>query len=386
MKYDAITFAELQRLADAHGGERVSIYIPTEVGGAATRENPIRYKNALREAEEKLIPLMPRPELARRLLDPGRVLENDTALWENQGRGLAAFVDADGLRTFRLPYTVPTTVAVSNAFHVKPLLPTFTENGSYFLLDLSLNKVRLFHADHNTIDEIDVPDLPSSLDEALWPDQWQDQQQRHTVSAGVGQRGASVTHSSGDESQDRQKEDVVRFFQMVDAALRPILAEEKRPLVLACVANLKPLYDEANSYRNLLADVAAHDPEASRLEDIAQRAWPIAQAYFQSIELQDRNRYGDQISAGRAVSAIDRVVAAALEGRIDTLWVAKDTQVWGHADETTSLIAVHDQQQSGDRDLLDLAAVRALLSGRRLYTATRDAIPDGAVAAAILRY
>jgi hypothetical protein len=374
------------RLAEAKGGERVSIYIPTETAGPATRENPIRFKNAVREAEGLLIPQMPRAEEAKRLLDPIRALEADRELWENQGRGFAAFVDAEGAITFRLPFAAREVVSVSHVFHLKPLLPFFTENASYFVLNLNLNRVRFSWADKNEISEVVVPGLPSSLEDALWPDQWQDQQQSHTISAGVGERGAAVTHSTGDEGQDRRKEDIVRFFKMVDAALAPLLADEKRPLVVACVPYLKPLYDEANSYANVLDDAAIQDPEASSPEDIAARSWPIVSAYFEGQEQHDRDRYGDQLSAGRAVSAIDRVVAASIEGRVDTIWVSMQDDVWGRVDEVTNVITVHDQRQPGDFDLLDRAAVQALIAGGRVYTVDRERVPEKALAAAVLRY
>jgi hypothetical protein len=386
MLSDSIGLDDVMRLAEASGGERVSIYVPTQPAGAATRENPIRYKNALREAEGMLVKLMPRAEEARRLLEPARAFEDDRGFWEAQGRGLAVFVDSEGLRMYRLPFDVKETVVVTHGFHIKPLLSTLAEDAAFFLLDISLNAVRLYRADSESVAEVDVPGLPSSLDSALWADKWQDQQQSHTTSAGVGQRGESVTHSSGDEGQDRQKEDIVRFFQMVDAALTPVLAEEKHPLVLACVPNLAPLYGEANSYANLLDESAAHDPEATRPEDIAARARPIVRSYLDRAMARDRESYGNLISSGRSTSAIDRVVAAAIEGRVDTLWVARDEEVWGRVDPVTNLISVHEHPEPGDEDLLDLAAVRALQAGGRIHSTDRAAVPDGALAAAILRY
>jgi hypothetical protein len=149
---------------------------------------------------------------------------------------------------------------------------------------------------------------------------------------------------------------------------------------------LKPLYDEANSYANVLDDAAIQDPEASSPEDIAARSWAIVSAYFEGQEQHDRDRYGDQLSAGRAVSAIDRVVAASIEGRVDTIWVSMQDDVWGRVDEVTNVITVHDQRQPGDFDLLDRAAVQALVAGGRVYTVDRERVPDKAVAAAVLRY
>jgi hypothetical protein len=386
MQYDRMSPQDLMKLAEAKSGERVSIYIPVETAGPATRENPIRFKNAVRQAEELLIPLMPRAEEARRLLDPIRALEDDKEFWENQGRGFAAFVDAQEVRTFRLPFDVPEVVSVAHVYHLKPLLPFLTENAAYFLLDLNLNHVRLYRADRNEIDEVAIPGLPDSLDNALWPDQWQDQQQLHSTGMGVGGRGTAVTHSSGDEAQDRRKEDILRFFQMIDAALAPMLAEERRPLVIACVPYLKPLYDDANTYRNVLEPVATQDPEAASPEALAARCWPLVESYLQGRERQDRERYGDQLATERAVNAIDSVVAAAVEGRVDTLWVSTDDEVWGRFDELAHLISVHDQRQPGDVDLLDRAAVHTLVAGGRVHTVSRERVPDKAVAAAVLRF
>jgi hypothetical protein len=146
------------------------------------------------------------------------------------------------------------------------------------------------------------------------------------------------------------------------------------------------LFDQANSYTNVLEDAISRDPEAQSPADLAGRSWPIVSAYVEGQEQDDRERYGDQLSAGRAVSAIDRVVAAAIEGRVDTLWVSAPDEIWGRVDEVTNVITVHDQRQPGDFDLLDRAAVQALIAGGRVYTVDRELVPEKAPAAAVLRY
>ena len=44
--------SDFQALADA-SSTCISIYMPAEKAGAETRKNPIRFKNLIREAEEK---------------------------------------------------------------------------------------------------------------------------------------------------------------------------------------------------------------------------------------------------------------------------------------------------------------------------------------------
>ena len=46
--------SNLQKLAEQKDSICISIYMPAEKAGAETRKNPIRFKNSLREAEDKI--------------------------------------------------------------------------------------------------------------------------------------------------------------------------------------------------------------------------------------------------------------------------------------------------------------------------------------------
>jgi hypothetical protein len=81
------------------------------------------------------------------------------------------------------------------------------------------------------------------------------------------------------------------------------------------------------------------------------------------------------------------VVRAALERRIDTLFVAGTEPVWGRVEAgSPPTVDLHDDQRPGDDDLVDLAATETLLAGGAVYTC--DAVPsgDGAPTAARFRW
>ncbi|MCA9202104.1 MAG: hypothetical protein KDA59_03630, partial [Planctomycetales bacterium] len=48
------TRSDLNDLLTADDGPRVSIYLPTEITGRETRQNAIRFKNAMKEAAAKI--------------------------------------------------------------------------------------------------------------------------------------------------------------------------------------------------------------------------------------------------------------------------------------------------------------------------------------------
>jgi hypothetical protein len=79
-------------------------------------------------------------------------------------------------------------------------------------------------------------------------------------------------------------------------------------------------------------------------------------------------------------------VHAALQGRVDTLFVAAGEQRWGTADPRTLQVTIHDLPQPGDEDLLDRAAVHTLLTSGTVFAVPVQQVPGPGPAAVLLRY
>jgi hypothetical protein len=71
---------------------------------------------------------------------------------------------------------------------------------------------------------------------------------------------------------------------------------------------------------------------------------------------------------------------------VDVLFVPVGVQQWGSFDDGTRRAEVHDAQQPGDEDLLNLVAVRSLVAGGTVYAVRPNEMPDGQGIAALLRY
>lgn len=158
---------EIRKLAEAGPGPCVSIYMPTHRASKAARQDPIRFKNLLHESERLLVTGGLRATDARALLAEGRNLLRDSLFWGNQGDGLAVFFSARMHRRHVLPVSFEEFVVVSDRYHVKPLLSPFAEDGRFYLLALSKNGVRLMQGTRFGVRELDLPEVPGSLAEAL---------------------------------------------------------------------------------------------------------------------------------------------------------------------------------------------------------------------------
>ncbi len=235
----------------------VSIYMPAEKAGAETRQNPIRFKNLIREAEEKIAHLSESTsELNDALADANAYIDNYD-FWQHQDYGLAFFIGRDGVKYYRLPHSFEESVEVSDRFYLKPLLPVLTNDNKFYLLALSQNEVRFFLGSHYNIKEIMLPEgVPASLAEALKYDDLEQQLQYH--SGGTGNN--PIYHGHGAGTIDN-KDEIKRFFDQIDNGLTSVLQAEKTPLILAGVEYLLPIYHQANSYGSLLESGIIGNPE-----------------------------------------------------------------------------------------------------------------------------
>ena len=83
---------------------------------------------------------------------------------------------------------------------------------------------------------------------------------------------------------------------------------------------------------------------------------------------------------------MEKIVPAAYHGRVETLFVAAGEQQWGILNLVTNEIEFHDQMESGDEPLLDLAIVHTYLKGGTVYAVEPEMGLGGTPAAAVLRY
>jgi hypothetical protein len=363
--------------------------MPTHRAGDEIRQDPIRLKNLLGQAEAQLLEAGAGRRKAEDLLAPARTLVDDELFWQRQGNGLGLFLSSGFTRSYRLPFPCREVVLVSDRFHIKPLLPAISNNGQFYLLTLSQHEIDLYRGSQYSLAEIGLEGVPESIVDIL---RWEDPEkslQMHTGSEAVLDGGVTaVFHGHGVASQDDLKDYISRYFQRVDRGVSDLLADEDAPLVLAGVEYLLPIYQEANSYPHLVEDGIARDPHRLELETLHAEAWALVEPLFQREQEQalETYRHLSGSDGERASNELREIVPAAYFERVEALFVALDQERWGTFDPQTGEVDVHEEAQPGDRDLLDLAATRTILNGGSVFALTQDALPDPTPLAAVFRY
>ncbi|MUG93624.1 hypothetical protein F7734_14820 [Scytonema sp. UIC 10036] len=365
----------------------VSIFMPTfREAKPEMQQEPIRLKNLLREAEEKLIQSGMRFSKALKLLQPAQELLDERHFWLHQSHGLAIFGSTEIFRYYHLPLDFPELAIVGNRFHIKPLLPLLISDEQFYVLALSQKQVRLLQCTSNSVNEIELENVPKSIEEVFsYYESERQRQFRGATSTGIPGARAGVFHGQGVDTS-YFKDDIRQFFHLIAHRLQKQLQDQKAPLVLAGVEYLLPIYKEVNRYAYLVDEGITGNPEELKAEELQAKAKAIVEPMFQQAQQDAIKRYRELAGTGLTSNDIKEILPAAYYQKVDCLFMTLGWEQWGNFAPDTNTVNLHTSVEPGDEDLLNLAATHALLNGSSVYTLDSVNMPDKASLAAIFRY
>ena len=320
---------------------------------------------------------------------PAEALLTNNDFWQHQSHGLAIFLSQEYSRNYRLPSKFDELVIVSDNFHIKPLLPILSRDGLFYTLTLSMNKTRLFLGTRDQIDEVDLGDIPTSMQAALQLDDPEKYTDFHTSASSPGRDGKrqAVFHGHGAKQAD-EKTNILRYFQKVDWGLRNLLEGQTIPMVLAGVDYLLPIYHKANTYPGLMKRGLEGNPEQLDEKKLHEQTWELVEPIFKEEQKQTLGQFkqlhGQQ--SDRASDDLKTVVKAANFGQVETLFVPFGVQRWGRYDSQQNKVILEKKPTPENEDLLDFAAMHTLFNSGKVYAVQPDQLPGDGELAAILRY
>ncbi|MBN1310212.1 MAG: hypothetical protein JXB30_02255 [Anaerolineae bacterium] len=380
---DTFTKDDLRDLLKHHNATCLSIFMPTWIDA---QTGSLQLKNLLREAEQALLARGLRTPDAKEFLEPIEDLLPDSSFWRVQSVGLAIFRSPDFFRSYRLHHDFAELVNIGERFSIKPLLPLLSGDGRFYILALSQKIVRLMKGTRQHITEVDLKNIPTSLNEALKEEVVEKQVQFRTGTGRLGSKGRGTAPAIGGGAEEEDKERILRYFRQVEKGLQDMLRNEHAPLVLAGVDYLHPLYQQVNTYPHLIEDGITGSPDTLKPADLHARAWANVQRVFLQEQQQAIANHQQMASSGRASADIKEIVPAAYYGRIETLLLDCSKTKWGQFNSETGSVMLHETPQNGDQDLVDLAAIHTLLNSGDVHALGADAMPGQATMAANFRY
>lgn len=360
----------------------VSIYLPTHVKGEEVKQDPIRFKNLLNKAEQKLQEHEVSQEVIDSMLEEPRKLLDQPMFWQHADKGLAVFITNGDFEYYRVPLNFKEQVMVEDHFLITPLLPMLTLDGTYCILTLSQKKMRLLKCTRDSVESIALDEAPTSLEEFLQYDVNEKHLQHHS---GQGGGNNAIFHGQGG-AEETNTEELINYLKRVENEVTSILKKRNDPLILAGVEQAVAEYRKVNHYSRLMNESVTANPDPLSNEEINKKGWKIIKSYFLKEMYNDIERFGDLTGSDKQSDNLSQVVEASYYGKVDALFVPIGEQSWGWFDEDRDTVHHSAEQQNGEHDLINMAAIKTLTQGGSVYALEKNNMPQKKSIAAIFRY
>ncbi len=375
-----LTKEQFEKLAKFDNNPCISLYMPTDRQGkdVLQEKDRIQLKSQWKKVGEKLKGM----GISQDQIDSiGKPLENlldDGDFWRHQSDGLAIFL-ADGfMEKFTVPVNFEAFTYVSDHFYLKPLIPMFSGDTRFYLLELQLDKVKLYEGDMYSIGEIDVKDLvPERLEDRVGYDYEEKHRKHKTQRNNIGANTGGVSTQHGYDAANRDdKNEILRFFRAIDKGLHQIFKEEKAPLLVACQDYLFPIYKEASTYKALYdRSVPGNPSDYENIFALHAAALNVLEPQFNKEKEQKMTQFRE-MNPSRTSTSVSDILPAIFEGKVDTLFLQNREDIWGNYNENMASVDVQDGQNSGNMSLMNLAAVKVMEQGGQVYLIENQFMPD----------
>jgi len=380
-----LTTDHLTALLAVHEPPCISLYQPTHRHHPDNQQDPIRYRNLMREMETSLREKYPTRDV-RALLEKFQALSCDNDFWNHRTDGLAILSSAEKFQVFELQRPVKELLVVADSFHVKLLLRILQSADRFQILCLNRHEAKLYEGNRDALDPVELTDLPSTITEALGSELTEPHQTVASYGMGAGGGGKAMHHGHG-AKKDEVDIDMERFFRAID---RAILEHHSRPsglpLMLAALPEYHTPFRAVSHSPFLMADGLSMNPEALSLDELRVQAWQKVEPLY--LERLAKLVESYQVARSRQLGSEDlaQVAQATMAGRVGTLLVEADREIPGRIDCATGQIELGDLSHPAIEDILDDLAETVLRMKGTVVVVPAERMPTTSGVAATYRF
>ncbi|MFS8064329.1 MAG: hypothetical protein ACMG5Z_07035 [Luteimonas sp.] len=385
-------------LLHAHEPPCLSLYQPTHRQHPDNVQDPIRFRNLVKELAESLRKEHPLRDIPA-LLRPFEALAEHRDFWNHTGDGLAVLATSDEFCVYRLQRPVAELAIVADSFHTKPLMRIVQSADRFQVLGLSKHAFTLYEGNRDALDEIEpIEGVPQTAAELLGMDA--DQREgahraygpggaRSVTREGVGvkQDAGAVTRHGTDVKQDADDRDTEQFFRAVDeAVLKHWSQPSGQRLILAALPQHHHLFRAVSANPSLMDEAIDVYPDVLTLDVLRERAWQIMQPHYLQRLAGLVESFGAAASNGRGADDLRGIAEAAVAGRVETLLIEAERLFPGRIDATSGAITTADLAHPDIDDVLDDLGEIVLKKRGEVIVVPTERMPTNTGVAAIYRF
>jgi hypothetical protein len=382
---------DLQHLARTEREQAVSILLPAHPRGQEKRQDPLRFRNLVDEAQSHLEARGIRD--TETLVKPLRDLQGETPSWADNGApGLAFYLAAGEDRDpgiWALSHEPDAFAVVDTRYHVLPIVRTVSGEEVFYILALGQDEIRFLRATPRHVERVELPEAPDDFGDILGLYMQDDQLQWHTETSpatGEPERKA-MFHGQGVATDERdRKKKLMEYIQRVEDAVTRRLKGDQARLLIAATEPLNGLYRQANQYHGLDERTLKGHPERTPDKELLQRAMDLLGDLAAPKRQEAIERFGNADARGQTVTSLDEALQATRRAQAGAIFLRDGEHRWGGYDAAEGTVTQHPERQPGDIDLLNRLAVHGLEHGAQVYLVSAEEMPSADPVAATLRF
>lgn len=365
------------------GGPHISLYQPTHRSFPENKQDPIVFKNLLREIVNSL-KQKNESNFIDSIMEPFYALEDDIMFWNNTLDGIAVLANKDKCIIYNLQVTVKEFAVVNNSFHIKPLIQAFQSVERYQLLGLSHNNFSLYQGNRYGFSEIEIsPDIPRTLEDALGK-QKTEPSLSHGAFGGTG--STAVYHGQGDKKEEDDK-DTEKYFRYVDRYVTDNYSKvSKLPLILVSLKEYHTKFKNLSKNDYLIEEGINYSYDSLETDQLLGKVLEI----IESLNLKKTEtiikEYNNAAGESMGSSDLVQVTKAAFEGKVKTVLLEENRIISGKIDYNTGKIESGDIDNPEFGDILNGLAGLVLNKGGSVVIISKNKMPCNTGVAAIYRY
>ena len=233
--------------------------------------------------------------------------------------GVGLYVSDQVSMMVKFPFAVKEKIVVDDNFEIRDILYKTNLSQPYYALMLSEKKVRLFEGCLDQLTEIRGKHFPY---------EFYDDYEYNTPSRGSSNIGNPQMRSFEHDKSTMEAIRLKDYFRNADEYLGDYMVENI-PLIISGMNKDISWFESVTAFNKQIAGKFSGNYDNTNLSDYGKRCWTSFETYLKSKVDELIDKYRDKVGSGLAVSGIQEIWTAVLEGRGLNLIVEKDFKVPG---------------------------------------------------------
>jgi len=381
------TFDELKILAHPRSNVGVSVYMPFNDGTQGDVKNPAMLREILALANEALLSSGVKVGVAEKLLRPGYELAEKETYWRDKFETLAVFIFPNEFLAYKLPFAYEKTLIISRYPYLKPILRDFQADKNLYVLALAAGGSRLFRFNRYTYTDITPDGIEKSSKQFAEHFQIERETNYHMKRAGSGRTQEGIITHGHDNTEQLNKKRAEEYAHMVAKEVKKVAELDSLPLVLAGAKSgfLGPTFRAEYGGMGLVDDyiqVETMPLDMVKVQAGVRRIIENMEREEEKVSVED---VANLIGTGYEESDPDQIVKMAYEGRVATLFVNDEKDVFGVVNNFNDTYEARVTNNPEDEDLTNIAIINVWNKDGKVFFVP-DEIVEGRPMMAALRY